>query len=65
MKITLTIYKRKVKKGTKVTLNTEGDLDEFINLSAQGRSSGWTFARDELYEKSYIFEDKQDNYLFS
>ncbi len=31
---------------------SEGDLEEFVNLSGQGHSAGWKFDRDELHERT-------------
>lgn len=31
---------------------SRGDLEAFIGLSGQGRSAGWTFDKDELYERT-------------
>ncbi len=28
------------------------DFDEFVGLSGQGHSQGWTFDRDELHERA-------------
>jgi hypothetical protein len=31
---------------------SSGDLEEFIGLSGQGHSAGWTFNRNELHERT-------------